>query len=111
MTWPVSTNSIQLKWKRYGSNEHSLKWSFYKVITWKLLCSEGYKFFFLGGGGGRVYWYQTFSKWGGELANFWLVGGNFFILLVRETLQFLPNSSQNFKILYLMIHIVDPFLT
>ena len=53
----------------------------------------------------------TFSQWGSELANFWLVDGSFFILLVRETLQFLSNSSQNFKVLYLIIHVVDSFLT
>ena len=41
LAWLVSTKSIKLKWKWYGSYDLNLKWSFYYVLTWKLLCSGG----------------------------------------------------------------------
>ena len=39
LEWPVSTNTMKLKWKWYRRNDYWQKWSFYWVITWKLLFS------------------------------------------------------------------------
>ena len=107
LAWAVSTKSIQLKWKWYGSYEHSLKYSFYQFITWKLVCSEGDKKFFAGSLLASNFF--LVGRWISEfLASEWRL---YSILLVRETLQFLPSMSPNFTTLFLMIHYADIFLT
>ena len=96
-----------LKWKSYSSYDHSLKWSLYQVITWKLLCSDRDKKFFA-----ESLLPSNFFLVGRQIIQFlaseWRLSS---ILLVRKSLQFLPNMSPNFKILYLMIHYADVFLT
>ena len=92
----------QLKW--YGSCEHSLKWSFYQVLTWILLCSRGIKVF------GESLLAEEFFLVGRWINQFLASGWGFCsIQLVRKTLQFLSNFSQNIKNPYLMIHCADLF--
>ena len=73
-----------------------------------MLCSKEDKNFFLRGGESTGIKLLVGKRISNFLASGWRLSS---ILLVMKTLQILPNWSQNFKTLYVMIHYADLFLT
>ena len=96
----MCTKSMKLKQKWYSSNDYSEKWSFYGVVTWKLLFSGGGinfrwgKKILVGESTGRIFL-------GGENEHVLLVGmGSPSIPPVGKTLSSFKFSNMNTMYFY-----------